>query len=129
MAAFKTYILYCYNFDVCSYCSKSFNFCYDCWSCVNRGKEPKFGISNKIPKLYCQYYPTFLENLISAKKTVIVKAYPVIIILKFKLNNSFNLRIYRSVCRYFVLLLQNLGPLLTLLPLETTSIDDIMQVV
>ncbi len=30
MVVFKTYILHCYYFDIYSYCSKSFNFCYDC---------------------------------------------------------------------------------------------------
>ncbi len=55
MAAFETYIHYRYDLDVCSCCSRSFNFCHNCWNCISRSREPKFGISNKMPKLYCQY--------------------------------------------------------------------------
>ena len=104
MTIFETYILYCYNLDVCGCCSESFNFCHNCWTCVSGSKKPKFGISNKMPQLYCHYYPAFLEDLISAEKVVIARAHPVVTILKLKLNNNINLGTYRGVCRHFVLL-------------------------
>ena len=48
MVAFETHILHCCNFDVCGCCSGSFNFCHNCWTCVSKGRELKFGISNRI---------------------------------------------------------------------------------
>lgn len=70
MTVFETNILYCYNLNICD-CSETLNFCHDCWKQISKGKEPKFGISNKIPWLYCQYYPSILEDLTSAKEAVI----------------------------------------------------------
>ena len=129
MAAFETYILHCCNFDVCSCCSGSFNFCHDCWTCINGGKEPKFDISNKMPQLYCQYYPAPLETLTSAEKVVITRTYLVVIILKLRPKNNLNLGTYKGICRHFVLWPQNLGPLLIFLPLKTTSVDHVVRVV
>ena len=129
MAAFETYILHCCDLDVCSYCSGFFNFCYDCWTCVSGDRKPKFGISNKMPKLYYQYYLASLEDFTSAEEVVIVRTHPVVTILKLKPNNSFNPGTYRGVRGHSVLLPQNPGPLLILLPLETTSVNNIVRVV
>lgn len=80
-------------------------------------------------KLYYQYYPTSLKDLISVEEAIIVKAHSIVINLKLKPNKSFNLETYRNVCRHFMLLPQNLRSLFTLLPLKMTSIDHIVQVV
>ncbi len=129
MAAFKTHIVYHYDLDVCGCCSGSFNFCHNCWTCVSRGREPKFNICNKMPKLYCQYYPALLEDLTFAEEAVIARAHPVVTILILRPKNSFNKGIDGGVCGHSVLLPQNPGPLLTLLPSETTSVDDLVRVV
>lgn len=99
MAVLETNILYCCDLDICSCCAITFNFCHNCWTHVNRGKERKFSISNKILQLYCQHYYGPLEGLTSDEKVVISRADPVIIILKLKPNNSFNPKSYKSVCR------------------------------
>ncbi len=129
MVVFETHILHCYDLDVCGCCSGSFNFCHDYWTCVSGGREPKFRISNKMPKLCCQYYLAPLEDLISAEEAVIARAHPVVTILKLRLNDSFNPGTCKGVCGHSVLLPQNPGPLLTLLPSESTSVDDVMRVV
>ncbi len=109
MAAFKTHILHCCNLDVCGYYSGSFNFCHNCWTCISGVREPKFGISNKMPKLCCQYYLAPLEDLTSARKAVIVRVYPITTILKLRPNNNFNSGTYRGIRGHSILLPQNLG--------------------
>lgn len=79
-------------------------------------------------QLYCQYYLVPLENFTFVEEVVIIKAYLVVIILRLKPNNSFNLSSYRGICRHFVLLSQNLGLLLTLLPLKTTFVNILARV-
>ena len=81
-----------------------------------------------MPQLYCQYYPSFLEDLTSIEEAVIAKAHPVVTILKLRPNNSFNPGIYRDVCGHFVFLSQNTKPLFILLPSEITFVDDVVQV-
>lgn len=128
IGTFGTNILYCHDYNINGCCSRSFNFCYDYLIRVSGGRESTFRISNKMPKFCYQYYLTLLKDLTSAKKVVIARAYPVVIILILKHNNGLNLRTYRGICRYFEFLLQNLGLLLILLPLEITSVDDILRI-
>lgn len=120
MTTFKTNILHYHDLDICCCCSRSMNICYDYWTAINGGREPKFSISNKILQRCCQCYLALLESFIFVKKAVITIEYPVIIILKLRPNNSFNLGSYRRVCRHSILLSQNLGTLLTLMPSVTT---------
>lgn len=129
MAAFDTDILHCHDLDHCGRLSNSFKFCHDCWNHVSKGEPPKFGVSNKMPQLYCQHYPKPLEDLTSAEEAVIARAHPVVTILKLRPNNSFNPGAYTGVRGHSVLLPQNPGPMLNLLPSETTSVDDVVQVV
>ena len=77
-------------------------------------------------QFYCQHYSALVENLTSAEKAVITRIYPVITILKLKLNSSFNLGSYKDVCAYFMFLPQNSGQLLTLLPSKTTLMDNVV---
>lgn len=129
MAMFETNILYYNNFDVCDYCSRSFNICYDCQTYINRGRKPILSVSNKMSQLYYQYYLVSLKDFTSIEEVVITRVYLVITILKSKINNSFNPGVYKGIYGYSVLLLQNPRPLLILLPLETTSMNNIIQVV
>lgn len=129
MANFETNILYCCNFDICGYYTRTLNFYHNCWTYINRDNKPKFSIFNKIPQLYCQYYPGLLENLTFAKKAVIARTYTIITILKLKTNNSFNLGLYKDICKYFVLLPQNPEPLFNLFLLEITFVNNIIEIV
>ena len=129
MAAFKTNILCRCDLNICVCCARILNFCHDYWTHVSKSKEPKFSVSNMMPQLCCQYYPRLLEDFTSTEKAVIARAHPVIKILKLRPNNSFNLGSYRSVCGHSVLLPQNPGPLLNLLPSEKTSVNNVVKVV
>lgn len=51
---------------------------------------PKYGISNKMPHLSCQYYPSQLDGLTTAEKAVIVNAHSIVTILKQRPNRKFN---------------------------------------
>lgn len=70
-----------------------------------------------------------LDSFTTTEKVVIARAHPVVTILKLKPNNKFNPGSYKDVQGYSVLLWQNLGLLFNLLSSETTSIDEVIQVV
>lgn len=129
MVAFKTNIPNCYNFDICDCYSGFFTFCHNCLTYISRSREPKFDIFNKMPQLYYQYYFAWLKDLIFVEKDAIARIYLVISILKLKFKNNFNLGLYESVCGYFVLLPLNLEPLLILLSLKTTCMNNLMRIV
>ena len=80
-------------------------------------------------QLCCQDYPLELENLNIAEEVVIGKAHPVVTILKLYLNNRFNPGSDRVIQDYIVILSQNLGPLLNLLPFDLAAIDNIVRII
>lgn len=129
MIAFDTDNLYHHNLDCCGHDYELFDFCYKYYNYVREGNLPKFGISNKIPQLCCQHYPSQLDGLTTAEEAVIVKAHPVITILKLRPNNKFNPKLYQGIKRHSVLLPQNPDLFLILLPSETTYIHDILRII
>lgn len=129
MTAFNTDILYNHDLDYWGHLSELFDFYYECWDYVKKGKLPRFDICNKMPQLYYQHYLLPLDSFTIAEETVIANTYPVVKILKLRPNNKFNLRLNRDVWGHFALLQQNPSLLFNLLPLEITFIDHVIQVV
>lgn len=126
MGVFEINILYCCDLDIYSY-SENFNICHSCWNKISRSSKPKFGMTNKIPQLYCQHYPCMLEGLTFTEKVIIVLAHLVISILILRPNNNFNLKSYRSVCKHSMLLPQNSKLLFDLLSWKITPVDKIVK--
>lgn len=129
IATFNTDILHCHQLDCYGCLNGSFKFYSTYWTSVSQGKLPKFGISNKMLQIYCQDYLGLLNGFTSAEKAVIAKTHSVITILKLRPNNKFNSGLYRGVQGHSILLPQNPGRLLNLLLSNTTSVNDVMQVV
>lgn len=57
-----------------------------------------------MPQLCYQNYFALLKDFTSVEKVVIAKKYPVITILKLRLNNSFYSRSYKGICKYSMFL-------------------------
>lgn len=129
LTAFDTNIKYLHNLDCCDHDFESFDFCCKYCQYIKDGKLLKYGISNKMPHLYSQHYPLQLDGLTTVEEVMIVGVYHVVTILKLRPNGKFNPGSYWRIQRYSMLLSQNLGPLFTLLPLEITSINNILQIV
>lgn len=60
---------------------------------VNK-KLSKYKFFYKISQFYYQNYFLILKNLCIIKKTIIINIYSIIIILKLKSNNRYNLKFY-----------------------------------
>lgn len=88
--ASATGIFYLDKFDSCGYQLQLYTFCKKCWKNISEMKLSKYNISNWLPQLCFQNYPLGLENLSIAEKVIIVRAYPVVTILKLRPNNRFN---------------------------------------
>lgn len=117
------------QFDSYKYLSQLYTFYKEYWKCIIKGKPLKYNIFNKIFQLCCQNYFLLLENLSIAKTAVITRAYLVVIILKLKPNNIFNLRAYRKIRGYTVFLSQNSRLLLTLLLFDLAVFENVMYIV
>ena len=117
------------KFDSYGCSSQSYIFFKECWKCITEEKPPKYSISNGMPQLCCQNYPSALENLSIAEEAVIARAHPVVTILKLRPNNRFNPGAYRGIRGHAILLPQNPGPLLTLLPSDSAALEDVVRIV
>lgn len=69
-----------------------------------------------------------LKDLTSAEEAVITQIHLVIIILKLRLNNTFNPRLYRGIREHSVLLPQNPRRLFDLLLSKITLVDKVVKV-
>ena len=82
-----------------------------------------------MPQLCCHDYSDPLQGLTSAEEAIIARAHSILSISNLRPNTSFNPRSYSGDRRDFVLLPQNLGPLLNLLPSKTTFVNILVRVI
>lgn len=89
-------------------------------------KPPKFGSINSVNVCACRNYPNVLGNLTLVEEAVIDRAYPVILILKLRPSGTSFSTSSQQIRGHAVILLQNPGPLLTLLLLPSLQLHDII---
>ncbi len=77
----------------------------------------------------CQFYPPGLANLSMAEEAAIAYTHPIVSILKLRPSRAFNPVVYSHIKGHIVLLLQNLAPLLTLLPFPILALHDVICIV
>ena len=100
MTNFETNILRCCDLNIYGCYTATLNFCYNYLTYISKSKKPEFDISNKMSKLYCLHYSRLLESFSFVEKAVIVGMHLVIIILKLRLNNNFNLGSYKCSAKF-----------------------------
>ena len=106
------------EFDCYGYSDAGFHFCESCYTMVVEKKIPKFGSINCINVSPCQKYTGVLKNLTVVGEAVIAWAHPIMLIMKLRST------LYHRIRDHTVLLPQNLGPLLTILPLSFVALHD-----
>ena len=70
-----------------------------------------------------------MTNFSIAKKAIITRVHLIITILKLRPNNRFNLRSYREIQGYAIILSQNSRSLLTLLLSDLATFEDVMRII
>lgn len=104
--------------------TKFFNFAINISCHYNIRNYQNIAVVITYPKLAVNNIHQFFSCFFIAEKAVIARAYPITFILKLRPNGNLNSMIYYTLKRYFVLLLQNFLPFLTLfLSLEIKLYD------
>jgi hypothetical protein len=84
---------------------------------------------NDVNVTFCQHYPNILDNLTLTKECLIVRCHPIALILKLCLNGSPSPVAYNHLRGHIVVLPQDPGPLLEILPsAELRLLDKIKMV-
>jgi hypothetical protein len=104
------------NLDSCVLVDNYYLFCHFCYTAIQYGCPPKYSILNDINVTFCQHYPNILDDLTLTKEYLIIRCYPIISILKLYPNGSSTPLAYNHLHGHIVVLPQDPGPLLEILP-------------
>ncbi|WP_375449087.1 DUF6570 domain-containing protein [uncultured Nostoc sp.] len=91
-------------------------------------KIPKFGSANCINVSPCQKYPDILSDLTPVEEAFIACAHPVMLIIKLRPSGSGSSALYYRIRDHTVVLPQNPGPLLTILPSSTLAPHNVIRI-
>jgi len=114
--------------DKCGYTHGVWTFCKSCHTDILRTKIPKFSALNSVNVVMCDDYPTVLKDLTLVEECVIARRHPVGSILKLRPGNRRNPSNYYALRGHMIVIPQNPGPLLEILPSSTLRFQDIIKV-
>ncbi|KAN0066719.1 hypothetical protein V8E54_015189, partial [Elaphomyces granulatus] len=114
--------------DKCGYHNGWWSFCTNCYNDILRNKIPKFSILNSINMLTCENYPTELKDLTLVEESVIARRHPIGGILKLRPGNRRSPNSYYALRGHMIVIPQNPGPLLRILPSADLKFQDIVKV-
>jgi hypothetical protein len=114
--------------DRCGRHENSWDFCTACHGSVSRGNILKFSGLNLVSVTTCQDYPSALEDLITVEECLIAKCYPVGTILKLRPGDRSSPTIYNVIRGHIIVIPQDPGPLLHILPSPELRLDNLIEV-
>ena len=117
------------DLDCCGCTDNSFQFYKSCYGMIIEKKIPKFGSANCINVSPCQKYPDILSDLTPVEEAFIACAHPVMLIIKLRPSGSGSSALYYRIRDHTVVLPQNPGPLLTILPSSTLAPHNVIRIV
>lgn len=114
--------------DNCGQRDNNFSFCQKCFNSISSFKPAKFEAFNFINTTFCQLYPSALDDLTLVEEAVIARAHPVISILKLRPAGVGPAVTYQRVRGHVVVLPQNPGLLLSILPSRSLILHDVVRI-
>lgn len=104
----------------------SWDFCTFCYAALGRSTIPKFSPGNLVNITMCQNYPSALEDLTIVEERLIAKCHPTGTILKLRLGSYSSLANYNALRGHMILIPQDTGPLLQILPSPELKLDNLI---
>ncbi|KFZ23650.1 hypothetical protein V502_01866 [Pseudogymnoascus sp. VKM F-4520 (FW-2644)] len=114
--------------DNCGRRGDTWQLCVPCHTALSRGNIPKFSAQNLINVTTCQTYPSALEGLTPVEECLIAKCHPIGTILKLRPGNHQSPVNYNALRGHMILIPQDPGPLLQILPSPELRLDNLIRV-
>ena len=114
--------------DTCGYQDGSWSFCKPCHADILKGKIPKFSALNSVNVVNCHDYPAALQDLTVVEECVIARRHPIGAILKLRPGNRRGHANYYALRGHMVVIPQDPGPLLDILPSPHLRFQDLIKV-
>ncbi|KAH6668246.1 hypothetical protein B0J14DRAFT_488315 [Halenospora varia] len=115
--------------DRCGHHDNSWDFRTACHSAVSRGNIPKFSALNLVNVTTCQDYPSALEDLTAIEECLIAKCHPVGTIIKLRPGGRTSPITYNAIRGHMIVIPQDPGPLLQILPSPELRLDNLIKVI
>ena len=105
-------------------------FCNICLATIAASKPPSFGHMNAVNTTCFHQFPMVLSDLTLVEEAIIARAHLMILILKLlPADRASPQSIYKGIRGHAVILPQNPGPFVNMLPSSTFQVQDIIRVV
>jgi uncharacterized protein DUF6570 len=111
--------------DSCAMDGSDYLFCLPCFTAIKKKNPPKYSALNGVNVVFCQNYPAVLENLTLTEECLIARGHPVASILKLRPHGVS----YDRLRGHVIVLPQEPGPLLDILPSAEISLHDKIKVI
>ena len=115
--------------DSCALLENDYQFCRPCFKAIERRCPPKYSALNAVNVSFCQDYPHVLQDLTLTEERLIARSHPVASILKLRPNNTYNPAAYNRLRGHIIVLPQDPGPLLDILPSPELKLHEKIKVV
>lgn len=114
--------------DRCAQRERTWDVCLPCHKALIRGTIPKFSARNLVNVTLCQDYPSVLDDLTLTEECVIAKCHPLGVIVKLRPGGRRSSISYRALRGHFIVIPQDPGPLLQILPSPQLKLDELIKV-
>lgn len=114
--------------DHCGRHARSWTLCSSCHRALSRAAIPKFSAKNLVNVTLCQNYPSVLEGLTLTEEYAIARCHPVGLIVKLRPGGRWSSVSHRALRGHFIVLPQDPGPLLQILPSVELRLDNLIKV-
>ena len=114
--------------DQCGRHGTAWDFCSQCYTAVSRRVVPKFSARNSMNVSLCQEYPPALEDLTFVEECLIARCHPLGFIVKLRPGGRPASVNYYALKGHMIVLPQDPGPLLTILPSSDLRLHDVIKV-
>jgi Domain of unknown function (DUF6570) len=115
--------------DSCALVGTEYLFCRPCFTAIHQGAPPKYSALNAVNVTFCQHYPAVLRDLTLTEECLIARGHPIASILKLRPLGAYNPGAYSRLRGHVIVLPQEPGPLLDILPSVDVNLDDKIKVV
>lgn len=114
--------------DSCGRHGDVWDICSNCHDDLVHFRVPKFSAENRINVTLCQNYPSELNGLTPVEEALIAKSHPLGMILKLRPGGRSSPINYHAVKGHFIVIPQDPGPLLSILPSPELRLQDVIKV-
>jgi hypothetical protein len=116
------------HLDSCGWSNGSWSLCSQCHSALLRQSVPKFAATNHVNVTLCQHYPAALDDLTLTEECLIAKSHPIGVVLKLRPAGQSAPANYHAIRGHFIIIPQNPGPLLQILPSPELQFTELIKV-